>query len=92
VNLIGIGAVTTWGVVNWDYFSNSPKSTSEGWFANDTASGGADKLGHLYTSYVMAHGLSSLYEHWCFSQQDAALLRYLQIPGSNVEFKRNINQ
>lgn len=72
VNLIGIGAVTTWGVVNWDYFSNSPRSTSEGWFANDTDSGGADKLGHLYTSYVVAHGLSSLYQHWCFSQQDAA--------------------
>lgn len=73
VNLIGIGAVTAWGVVNWDYFSNSPKSTPEGWFDNDTDSGGADKLGHLYTSYVMAHGLSSLYERWCFSQQDAAL-------------------
>lgn len=73
VNLIGVGAVTAWGVANWDYFSNSPRSTSEGWFENDTASGGADKLGHLYTSYVMAHGLSSLYAHWCFSQQDAAL-------------------
>lgn len=72
VNLIGVGAVTAWGVANWDYFSNSPESASEGWFGNDTDSGGADKLGHLYTSYVMAHGLSSLYQHWCFNQQDAA--------------------
>ncbi len=72
VNLIGVGVVTVWGVVNWDYFSNSPKSTSEGWFGNDTDSGGADKLGHMYTSYVVAHGLSSLYQYWCFNQQDAA--------------------
>jgi len=73
VNLTGIGIVTVWGVANWDYFTQSPKSTSEGWFQNNTNSGGADKIGHVYASYVAAHGLSYLYETWCFNKQDAAL-------------------
>ena len=73
VNITGIGIVTVWGLAQWDYFSRSPHSQSEGWFANDTDDGGADKLGHLYTSYVAAHGLSYLYESWCFSKHDAAL-------------------
>ncbi len=72
-NLTGIGVITLWGVANWDYFSTSAKTTSEGWFGNDTKSGGADKLGHLYTSYVTAHGLSYLYESWCINKKDAAL-------------------
>lgn len=73
VNLTGIGLVTVWGVTKWDYFSNSPQSRSEGWFQNNTKSGGADKLGHVYTSYVTAHGLSRLYKSWCFDKNDAAL-------------------
>ena len=73
VNLTGVGIVTIWGVANWDYFTNSPKSSSEGWFQNDTKTGGADKIGHMYTSYVTAHGLSYLYETWCFKKDDAAL-------------------
>ena len=72
VNLTGIGIITAWGVANWDYFSESPKTTSEGWFSNDTKSGGADKLGHAYTSYVLTHGLSNLYDSWCFNKKDAA--------------------
>ena len=73
VNLAGIGIVSAWGIANWDYFTQSPSSTSENWFQNDTKSGGADKLGHVYTSYVTAHGLSYLYESWCFKRDDAAL-------------------
>lgn len=73
VNLAGIGIVTVWGIANWDYFTNSPQSKSENWLQNDTSTGGADKLGHLYTGYVAAHGLSYLYETWCIKKADAAL-------------------
>lgn len=73
VNLTGIGIVTAWGIAQWDYFSNSPKAGSEGWFQNDTDEGGADKAGHLYTSYVATHGLSYLFEAWCVKHKDAAL-------------------
>lgn len=72
VNVAGIGAVTAWGIAQWDYFSRKPHGESEGWFSNDTDHGGADKLGHFYTSYATSHGLSYLYERWCFDKEDAA--------------------
>ena len=72
VNITGIAVITGWGIAKWDYFTTSPQSGSEGWFGNDTKSGGSDKLGHLYTSYLLTHGLSNFFQSKCFSQQDAA--------------------
>ena len=95
VNLTGIGIITVWGVAQWDYFSTSARTNSEGWFGNDTESGGADKLGHAYTSYVTAHGLSYLYESWCINKDDAALfgafsslaiVTYMEISDAFIDF------
>lgn len=95
MNTVGIGIVTVWGVTQWDYFTNSPKSRSEGWFQNDTKNGGADKLGHLYTAYVTGHGLSRLFESWCFNKNDAAkygalssfaILSYMELGDSFSDF------
>ena len=72
VNMAGIGVVTAWGISQWDYFARASHAEPEGWFRDDTDDGGADKLGHLYTSYVTSHSLSYLYESWCFSKHDAA--------------------
>lgn len=72
-NLTGIGIVTAWGVANWDYFTRSPHAQSEGWFGNNTDEGGADKLGHLYTTYITAHGLAHWFESECVAKDDAAL-------------------
>lgn len=73
VNLIGIGVVSAWGIYKWDYFSRSPRASSEGWFGNDTDEGGSDKLGHLYASYAATHGLAYFYENWRFKREEAAL-------------------
>ncbi len=95
VNLTGIGIITAWGVAKWDYFTRSPQSKSEGWFENDTKSGGSDKLGHLYTSYLITHGLSNLYESWCFNKNNAAtygalsslvIVGYMEIGDSFSDF------
>ncbi|VGO22754.1 DUF2279 domain-containing protein [Pontiella sulfatireligans] len=69
---VGVGAVTVWGIAQWDYFSKVPSAGEEGWFGKDTDEGGMDKLGHLYTSYVMAHGISCWYETRDFSRDEAA--------------------
>lgn len=71
--LAGAGLVTVWGVINWDYFTKSPNTTSEGWFGNDTESGGADKIGHAYTTYAFSHALAYLYDYWGFEKKNAAL-------------------
>lgn len=73
-NLAGAAAITTWGLVNWDYFQNTPKKSNEGWFSNDTKHGGADKLGHFYFSYGTSHLLSKLYEHFGYPEKKGALL------------------
>ena len=95
INLYGLGIITSWGIAKWDYFSRSTHANTEDWFANSTKSGGADKLGHLYTTYVTSHGLSYLLEKSCFNKQDAALygamssfviLGYMEIGDSFSDF------
>lgn len=73
-NLGGIAAVTGWGIANWDYFANGPKTGSEGWFSKDTQEGGADKCAHFYFSYTFSHILSNTFEHWGYPSQKSALL------------------
>lgn len=48
------GSVLYTGAKNWNWGSrNSFKFNDEGWFQIDTGSAGADKLGHLYSSYLI---------------------------------------
>lgn len=70
---VGVAGVTAWGVLNWDYFTRSPHAQSEGWFGKGTDDGGMDKLGHCYATYVISHGIASLYEHWDMEREEAAL-------------------
>ncbi len=70
--LTGVAGVTAWGVANWGYFSRSPRSQSEGWFGSATQSGGADKLGHLYTTYLLSHGLAEYFQRRCLPDNEAA--------------------
>jgi len=72
-NLVGAAVITTWGVVNWEYGESSLSRDDEEWFGRETESGGADKLGHLYATYVIGSGLSGLYESWGYTEKDAAL-------------------
>lgn len=51
------GAFTAWGVSKWDWFKHSPKFKQEGWFGADTHAGGADKMGHLYMSYLLSESM-----------------------------------
>lgn len=58
------GAILGWGLLQWDYGSRPIHFRSEGWFGQGTPEGGADKLGHLYTGYLLARGMASLYRDW----------------------------
>jgi len=72
-NVIGAGIVTAWGIAFWDYFTLSPKTNNEGWFGKDTKYGGADKLGHFYSTYLWSLGFSSLYEYWGMSEDESLI-------------------
>jgi len=74
LNLLAAGTILTWGVLNWDYFQQSPQSANEGWFDQETDEGGADKLGHLYTTYALSHIYASIYSDWDYHEEDAMRL------------------
>lgn len=48
--------VTVLGLNSWNWgSSNSFQFNPEGWFGKKTGSGGADKLGHAFTSYALTN-------------------------------------
>ena len=47
-------AISTWGIAQWGWFQHSPVAKTEGWFGANTSSGGADKTGHFYMSYLLS--------------------------------------
>lgn len=51
------GGATYLGAKEWNWGSASFKFNKEGWFGMDTGSGGIDKLGHMYSSYLIAEVL-----------------------------------
>ncbi len=71
-NYAVIGAVAVYGAVKWNYFENGLQASNEGWFGKNTKSGGADKLGHLYSSYLTSRMSNALYLEWGFDEKEAA--------------------
>jgi len=56
-------AVFLFGLKSWDWGNrHSPYSRNEGWFAEDTSFGGADKAGHLLAHYAIQRGMYSVFD------------------------------
>lgn len=51
--------ITYLGAKEWNWGSSSFKFNNEGWFGMDTGSGGMDKLGHMYSSYLIAEAIGN---------------------------------
>ena len=62
----GISAEVLYGVRSWwnTGFSSTFRTSNEGWFGQDTYTGGADKLGHFYSAYVGSRLLALGYHRW----------------------------
>jgi hypothetical protein len=46
-------------------------ASREGWFGKDTKYGGADKLGHFYTTFALSHYFANLYDGFGFDKEKA---------------------
>lgn len=57
-----LGSVAAYGLAFWDYGAHDFKTADEGWLGANTASGGADKFGHAYSTYLGTMILSNAYE------------------------------
>ncbi|HHD83964.1 MAG TPA: DUF2279 domain-containing protein [Campylobacteraceae bacterium] len=71
-NLIGSAVILTWGYFTWDYGSRAPHFAHEGWFGKKTKHGGMDKLGHLYTNYLLTQILAARFRDYGYTQRYAA--------------------
>ena len=76
-------AVMGYGLAEWDYNKSSFHFKNEGWFGRDTTYGGADKLGHAWSCYVMSHLFSYLYRKWEYTDKEANLYGALSSLGVN---------
>jgi len=65
--------VLLWGFTQWGYGEADFHFRKEGLFERETANGGADKLGHFYTNYLITRILAPLYGSWGYERKDAAL-------------------
>ena len=76
VTALNAGALlvaAAWGIIFWDYGQKGMRMEDEKWFQKDSAEGGADKLGHFYSNYIMTHGFACIYESWDYKPRRAAL-------------------
>ncbi len=68
-----VAGVTALGLYSWDWGSSKTfKVNDEGWFGEETGSGGADKLGHAFSSYAMTNLLADRLEYKGRSPERAA--------------------
>lgn len=69
-----VAGVTAIGVTNWNWGSSASfRFNPEGWFGQDTGSGGTDKLGHAFTSYALSNVLADRLVRQGRSPERAAL-------------------
>ena len=68
------GGILYLGLKEWEWGSSSSfKFNDESWFGMNTGSGGADKLGHLYSTYLMDEFLTNRLYQKTGNLKDAAL-------------------
>jgi hypothetical protein len=69
-------ALLWYGSAHWwnNSMSNEFRTVNEGWFGQNTYTGGADKLGHMYSTYVGTRLLTRAFEWAGHDSQTAAWL------------------
>lgn len=70
-NLTAAALIGVWGLVEWDYGSEGWNEGDEGWFEKDSKYGGADKVGHFWSTYAFSDALTGLYKSWGYSADKA---------------------
>ena len=70
-NATAAALIGVWGLIQWDYGSEGWNTADEGWFEKDSKYGGADKLGHFWSTYVFSDALTGLYTSWGYPSEKA---------------------
>lgn len=70
-NISAATFIALYGLADWDYGTGGWNEADEGWFESDSKYGGADKLGHVWGTYVFADALTGLYKSFGYDSQTA---------------------
>lgn len=68
-----MAVIFVYGLSQWDYGKDGFHLENERWFQRDTKYGGADKLGHFWSSYALSHLYSYVYRKWGYTEKEANL-------------------
>ena len=81
---LGVG-LSAAGSVTWKFatkWTGKFRVIDEGWFGTGTYAGGADKLGHMYTDFVLGRGFYKIYRAHNYSKGEA--IWYSFVAGSTT--------
>ena len=84
LNAGSMAAILIYGFAKWDYGKEAFHFENERWFERNTKYGGADKLGHFWSSYGMSHLYSHIYCKWGYTKSEANLYGALSSLGVNT--------
>jgi len=71
--LASSASIAAWGFKSWDWGSESSHFSNEDWFDYDSDTGGSDKTGHFYMTYLISRMISSRMEDRSWDLKEASL-------------------
>ena len=64
--------IAFWGFSQWNWGTKSFHFHDEGWFEEESKTGGSDKTGHFYITYLLSRVLSSCYQERGMSLEESS--------------------
>jgi len=65
--------ITGWGLAHWGWFTEPHHFQDEGGFSRNSSTGGADKTGHFYMSYLLAEVMTARLKAQGYGSAEAGL-------------------
>lgn len=72
-SLVSAG-IAVWGFTQWNWGTESFHVHDEGWFEQDSKTGGSDKTGHFYMTYLLSRLMASRMQDRGLSLQESSLV------------------
>lgn len=72
-NLLVNSLIIGWGVSKWDWGTEPLHVRNEGWFDEESKTGGSDKTGHFFMTYLLSRMLTARFEARGWDRETAAL-------------------
>jgi len=72
-NIIADSIIAVWGYNHWEWTTKSLHTKREPWFEEDSKTGGSDKTGHFYMTYLLSRVMASRMQDRGYSLEEASL-------------------